>query len=100
MCDFDENARVILPGQVIQGLDNIKGGLGGVGSLLGGAVPQVQTLTSARSVVLLTFTANGNPCTIPDGADTYVVERGHITVQTVHDTLHSAPNATCPVGAL
>ena len=71
-------------------------GLSGIGALLGGAIPQVQTLTATPSVVLLTFTAFGTPCTIPDGSDTYVVEKGHIVTQTVHDTFHSAPGAVCP----
>jgi hypothetical protein len=100
MCDFADDAEVILPGQVIQGLDNIKAGLSDIGALLGGAVAQIQTLTPTRSVVMITFAAVGSPCTIPDGSDTYVVERGHIVVQTVHDTLHNAPGATCPVSGL
>ena len=70
-----------------------------MGALLGGAVPQVRTLTATDSVVLLTFTAFGTPCTIPDGSDTYVVEKGHIVTQTVHDTFHSAPGAVCPAAA-
>jgi hypothetical protein len=97
MCDFADDAQIVLPGQVVQGLDAIRGGLSGVGALLGGAVPQVRTLTATDSVVLLTFTAFGTPCTIPDGSDTYVVEKGHIVTQTVHDTFHSAPGAVCPV---
>jgi hypothetical protein len=99
MCDYDENAVVVLPNQIVSGLDDIRGGLSGIGALLGGAVPQVQTLTATPSVVLLTFTAFGTPCTIPDGSDTYVVEKGHIVTQTVHDTFHSAPGAVCPVAA-
>jgi hypothetical protein len=100
MCDYAENARVILPGQVIRGLADIKGALTSVGSLLGGAPPQIETLTTAESVVLLTFEADGNPCTIPDGADTYVIDKGHIVLQTVHDTLHDAPGASCPAASL
>jgi hypothetical protein len=99
MCDYDENAVVVLPNQIVSGLDAIRGGLSGIGALLGGAIPQVQTLTATPSVVLLTFTAFGTPCTIPDGSDTYVVEKGHIVTQTVHDTFHSAPGAVCPVAA-
>ena len=95
----DENAVVVLPNQIVSGLDAIRGGLSGIGALLGGAIPQVQTLTATPSVVLLTFTAFGTPCTIPDGSDTYVVEKGHIVTQTVHDTFHSAPGAVCPVAA-
>jgi hypothetical protein len=99
MCDFADDAVVVLPNQLVSGLDNIRAGLAGIGTLLGGAIPQVQTLTATPSVVLLTFTAFGTPCTIPDGSDTYVVEKGHIVTQTVHDTFHSAPGAICPLAA-
>jgi hypothetical protein len=99
MCDYDDEAEVILPGQVVTGLDNIRAGLTGVGALLGGAIPQIQTLTATKSVVLITFTAFGTPCTIPDGSDTYIIEKGHIVTQTVHDTFHNAPGATCPIAA-
>ncbi|MGE0790931.1 MAG: nuclear transport factor 2 family protein [Sandaracinaceae bacterium] len=97
MCDFAPDAVVILPGQVITGLDNIRGGLEGIGALLGGGVPEIQSLTSHGSTVLLTFTAEGTPCIIPDGSDTYIVEHGRIVAQTVHDTLYSAPGAVCPL---
>jgi hypothetical protein len=99
MCDFDEDSKVILPGQVVSGLDNIRAGLSNIGALLGDAIPEVRTLTATKAVVLITFTALGEPCTIPDGSDTYVVEKGHIVTQTVHDTLHNAPGASCPVAA-
>jgi hypothetical protein len=99
LCDYAEDAAVILPGQVATGLDNIRAGLAGVGALLGGAVPQIQTLAATSSVVLITFTAFGTPCTIPDGSDTYVVSKGQIVTHTVHDTFHSAPGAVCPAAA-
>jgi ketosteroid isomerase-like protein len=99
MCDYDAAAVVILPGQIVTGLDNIRGGLSGVGALLGGAIPQIQTLTATPDVVMITFTAFGTPCTLPDGSDTYVVDKGHIVTQTVHDTFHSAPGQTCPAAA-
>ena len=99
MCDYADDALVILPGQVISGLDNIRGGLSAIGSLLGGAVPQIQTLTATSDTVLITFTAFGTPCTIPDGSDTYIVKKGRIVTQTVHDTLRSAPGFVCPAAA-
>jgi hypothetical protein len=99
MCDYADDAVVVLPGQTISGLDYIRSGLTGVVGLLGGAVPQIQTLTATNSLVMITFTALGSPCSIPDGSDTYVVHDGQITAQTVHDTFHSAPGQTCPVAA-
>jgi hypothetical protein len=108
MCDFADDAVVLLapldgpggmiPPQVTTGLDNIKAGLMGVIGLLGSpSVPQVQTLVATDTVVQITFTAFGSPCTIPDGSDTYIVEKGKITTQTVHDTFHNAVGQTCPV---
>jgi ketosteroid isomerase-like protein len=97
MCDYAEDAVVVLPGQTVRGLNDIRAGLSGIGALLGGAVPQIQTLTATENVVLLTFSAFGVPCTIPDGSDTYVVEKGRIVTQTVHDTFHSAPGFVCPL---
>jgi hypothetical protein len=99
MCDFAPNAAIILPGQVVTGLDAIRGGLEGIGALLGGAPPEIRTITAHGSTVLLTFSAFGTPCTIPDGSDTYIVEKGRIVTQTVHDTFHSAPGAVCPLAA-
>jgi hypothetical protein len=99
ICDFAEDAVVIMPGQTIRGRDAIGQGLLGMSSLLGGAVPEILTLTASGSVVMITFSADGTPCTIPDGSDTYVVERGLIKVQTVHDTLYSAEGTTCPMAA-
>jgi ketosteroid isomerase-like protein len=96
MCDYADDAIVVLPTQLVTGLDNIKGGLSGVGGLLGGAIPQIQTLIATSDVVMITFSAFGTPCTLPDGSDTYIVNKGQITTQTVHDTFHSAPGFTCP----
>jgi hypothetical protein len=110
MCDFADDAVVLLapldgpggviPPQITTGLDNIKAGLQGVIGLLGGPdVPHVQTLIATDTVVQITFTAFGVPCSIPDGSDTYIVEKGKITTQTVHDTFHNTPGFTCPVAA-
>jgi hypothetical protein len=99
LADYAKDAVVILPGQVIRGRDEIAKGLMGVGSLLGGAVPEVLSLTATDNLVMITFKAMGVPCTIPDGSDTYVVEKGQIVAQTVHDTFHSAAGVVCPAAA-
>jgi ketosteroid isomerase-like protein len=96
VCDYAEDATVILPGNVVAGRGAIASALAGFTALLGGAAPQITTLTTSGPVVLLTFHDDGAPCQIPDGADTYVVVRGAIVAQTVHDTLVSAPGSTCP----
>ena len=60
-------------------------------------VPTLTSFTSTDRLVLITFTALGTPCQIPDGSDTYVVEKGLIVAQTVHDRFTSAPGQTCPL---
>lgn len=85
MCDFAPDATVILPGQVITGLDNIQAGLAGFGQLFGGATPTVESETAAGPVVMVTFSVFGPQFSIPNGSDTYIVERGFIRYQTVHD---------------
>ncbi len=99
LCDYAEDAVVIMPGQTIRGREEIGNGLLGFMSLLGGAIPQVKTLTATDSIVMITFSAVGTPCTIPDGSDTYIVEKGRIVAQTVHDTVYSAAGAICPLAA-
>jgi len=91
MCDFARRAVVLLPDQVVEGRDAIRVGLEGFSALLGGAVPEVTSLTSSGPVVLLTFTAEGTPYSIPDGSDTYIVVGGQIIYQTVHATWVPTP---------
>jgi ketosteroid isomerase-like protein len=98
-CDYAEDAVVIMPGQTIRGRDEISKGLLAVTGLLGSALPNVHSVTATGSVVMITFSADGFPCTIPDGSDTYIVEHGQIVAQTVHDTFYSAEGATCPAAA-
>jgi ketosteroid isomerase-like protein len=99
MCDYAEDAVVLLPGQTFVGHEAIQGGLSSFGTLLGGVAPQITSVTATNDVVLVTFTAMGSPCTIPDGADTYIVKKGKIVAQTVHDTFSNAPGAVCPLAA-
>jgi hypothetical protein len=96
MCDFDEDATIVLPGQVISGLANIRAGLEQIGGALG-VVPTITSFTPTDRLVLITFTALGPVCHIADGSDTYVVEKGLIVTQTVHDTITDAPGQLCPL---
>jgi hypothetical protein len=87
MCDYGDDASVILPGQVIKGLDNIHAGLISFAQLFGGATPTVHSVTTDGPVVMLTFSVFGPQLSIPNGSDTYVVEKGLIRFQTVHDEI-------------
>ena len=96
MCDFAEDATIVLPGQVITGLANIRAGLEQITGLIGIA-PTITSFTPTDRLVLITFDALGSPCQIRDGSDTYVVEKGLIVTQTVHDRFTSAPGFVCPL---
>ncbi|MET0595186.1 MAG: hypothetical protein ABW133_20975 [Polyangiaceae bacterium] len=98
MCDYADDAELVLPGQVITGVANIRAGLEQVLGLIG-VSPTILTFTPTDSLVMITFTALGSPCQVPDGSDTYVVRKGKIVSQTVHDTFKSAPGQTCPLAA-
>ena len=100
MCDYAEDATVVLPHQVVSGVANIRAGLEQIGGLLGGTVPTVLTFTPTDRLVLITIQALGTPCQIPDGSDTYVVEKGLIVTQTVHDTFTSALGQMGPLAAV
>jgi len=99
MCDYAENATVVLPGQVVSGKTNIRAGLDQIGALLGGVGPTLTSFTPTNRLVLITFDALGSPCQILNGSDTYVVEKGLIVTQTVHDAFTSAPGQSCPLAA-
>lgn len=87
MCDYAEDAVVMLPGQVIRGVTNIRPGLEAFGSLFGGATPTNVTFTTDGPVVMITFSVFGPQLSIPNGSDTYIVEKGLIKYQTVHDVI-------------
>lgn len=87
LCDYASDAVVMLPGQISSGIDAIRIGLSGFAQLFGDAVPEIDSLTSVDSIVLLTFHVVGPDLSIPNGSDTYVVEQGLIRYQTVHDLI-------------
>jgi len=87
LCGYARDAVVILPGQIARGRNEIRLGLEGFAALFGGAPPIVDTLTSSGPVVLLTFSVTGPELSIPNGSDTYIVEKGLIRYQTVHDVI-------------
>jgi hypothetical protein len=87
LCDYADDAVVILPDQVASGISEIRTGLSGFAQLFGDAVPEIDSLTSVDSVVLLTFHVTDDDLSIPNGSDTYIVKKGLIRYQTVHDVI-------------
>ena len=72
-------------GQVILGRTNITNSLIAFEAQLG-AIPTVTSVTSSGEVVYIEYTLQTPTLIVPDGADTYVIENGHIKYQTVHAT--------------
>jgi len=81
-CDYAKDAIVMLPGTVAQGLDEIEtlfaGFLQAAGPILG---VTVTSLTSRGSAVLMTYSIDSAHIVVPNGADTFVIEKGRIVLQ-------------------
>jgi ketosteroid isomerase-like protein len=86
-CYYAEDAVVVMPGSVIRGREQIKAGFVSFGSLFGGQLPQLSSLTVEGDVVLVTFSITGASASIEDGADTFVIRDGRIQTQTVHASI-------------
>jgi hypothetical protein len=87
MCDYAENAKVIMPGFIASGPAEIRAGFLGFAQLVGGMIPTITTVTIAHEIVMSTFNLFAPNVSIPDGSDTFVVRFGLIQYQTVHASL-------------
>ncbi len=87
MCDYAWDARVLMPGTVLRGFNQVKAGFLSFNQLVGNALPTVTSVTIDGEVVFSTFTLQSPLVSIPDGADTFVVRFGLIHYQTVHASL-------------
>ena len=83
-CDYDEDAVIITPRNVVSGHNEIKAyfasifqAMGGPGNL--GAV----SVTTSGTVLLLEWTLDSPHLVVGDGTDTFVVVKGRIHYQTV-----------------
>jgi hypothetical protein len=90
-CLYAPDATVMLPGSIVRGRANIVPAFLQFGSLFGGAVPQLTSVTADRFVVMANFTLVGPTLSIPDGSDTYVIVGGRVVYQTVHSTIVPNP---------
>lgn len=93
MCDYAQDAVVIMPGSVIRGRAAITEGFSQFYQLFGGRVPTITSMTIEGEVAFDTFTLETEFASIPDGADTFVIRFGRIRYQTVHSTIvfHQPP---------
>ena len=83
-CDYDENAVIITPSGVISGHDHIKDYYFSIFQLMGGPgnLTAVSITTSGKAL-LLEWMLDSPHFVVGDGTDTFVVEKGLITYQTV-----------------
>jgi SnoaL-like protein len=82
VCDYAKDAIVMLPGTVVQGLDEIEslfaGFLQAAGPILG---VTVTSLTSRDNAFLMTYSIDSAHIVVPNGVDTFVIEKGRIVLQ-------------------
>jgi hypothetical protein len=89
-CNYAEDAVVISDQGTTAGRENIFMALSGLVNFFGGVVPvvtdeqSVAILNNKTHMVRLLFTITVPCVSIPDGIDTYVIEKGQIQAQTAH----------------
>ena len=83
-CDYGEDAVIITPGKVISGHKEIKDYYASIFQLMGGpGTLGAVSVTTTGTVLLLEWTLNSPHLVVNDGTDTFVVEKGRISYQTV-----------------
>jgi hypothetical protein len=87
MCDYTDDAVVLTGSTMLKGKAEIRYVLELFWFLFGHKMPTVLTQSVHENVLFITFTVDGEIASIPEGADTYVIEKGLIRTQTAHDPL-------------
>ena len=83
-CDYDEDAVIITPGNVVSGHDQIKAYYASIFRLMGGPGNlEAVSVTTSGTVLLLEWTLDSPHLVVGDGTDTFVIEKGRISYQTV-----------------
>ena len=84
-CDYAKDAVLILPGSVAQGPDEIQtvfaGFLQAAGAING---VSVTSTTTQGDAILMTYKVDSEHILVSDGVDTFVIEKGHIVLQTAY----------------
>lgn len=83
-CDYAKNAFVISDNGVDEGREVIKASLQGLSAFFGGTLPTITSQVAVRNTIRVTFEIDIGWLSIPDGVDTYIIERGQIQSQTAH----------------
>ena len=82
-CDYAKNAVFILPGVVAHGPDEIEATFAGFFSSAGAINGlAVSSITTDKGLALTTFQLDSQHIVVKDGADTFVIEKGRIVMQT------------------
>jgi hypothetical protein len=87
MCTYGIGASVIMAGSVVTGRPAIQAAFISFFGLLGNTLPTFTSQTYAGPVGLITYTIQSSSVTVPDGADSFVIEFGRIRYHTVSATL-------------
>lgn len=83
--DYAARAVLMLPGSVSEGREQIASTFAGLLASAGAIDSLVVTSTTVHGGnVLLTYTVDSEHMLIPEGVDTFVIENGHIALQTAH----------------
>ncbi|NUZ06258.1 nuclear transport factor 2 family protein [Piscinibacter koreensis] len=83
--DYAPDAVLMLAGSVAAGREQIGSAFSGLLQSAGAiASLAITSLTVHGGYVLLTYTVDSEHMLIPDGVDTFVIERGRIKLQTAH----------------
>ncbi len=82
-CDYALDVVVQTDMGTFQGRDTATGGVKALLSMVG-QLPNVLSISSSGPVVFITWNLLRTGLCVPDGTDTYVVERGQIKFQTSH----------------
>ena len=83
-CDYDEDAVIITPGKVVSGHAQIKEYYAAIFQLMGGPGDlEAVSVTTSGTVLLLEWTLDSPHLVVGDGTDTFVIEKGRISYQTV-----------------
>ena len=84
-CDYARDAVFLLPGSVAQGPEQIEAVFAGLFESAGAILSVTATsMTTQGGAILLTYTVDSEHIVVPNGVDTFVIEKGRIVLQTAY----------------
>jgi len=81
-CDYAKDALLMLPGSVAQGPDQIEAAFAGFFQAAGSLNSLTITSTTVQGgAILMTYKIDSEHILVPQGVDTFVIEKGRIVLQ-------------------